>query len=61
MLYRALVTFSGLISMRKGEVKAIKDSFLVADLLRAKYIEPLEKPKEKKTSKKGGAKNDIKG
>ena len=54
MRYRALVSFSGLISMRRGEVRAIKDKTLVADLLRAKYIEPIEKPKTKKTSSKGG-------
>ena len=53
MNYRALVNFSGLISMRRGEVKAIKDKALVADLIRAKYIEPLEVPKQKKSSKKG--------
>lgn len=51
MRYRALVSFSGLITMQKGEVKAIEDKALVADLLHAGYIEPIEK--EKKSSKKG--------
>lgn len=51
MQYRALVNFSGLITMRRGEVRAIKDKTLVADLLHARYIEPIEK--EKKSSKKG--------
>ena len=51
MKYKALKCFSGLISMAKGEVREIKDKNLVADLLNAKYIEPLEQ--KKKTSKKG--------
>ena len=48
MEYRALVSFSGLVSMRKGEVREIKDKAIVKDLLHAGYIEPLEK--KKKTS-----------
>lgn len=48
MKYRALVSFSGLVSMRKDEVKEIKDKEIVEDLLRAKYIVPLER--KKKTS-----------
>ena len=47
MKYKALVSFSGLVSMSKGEVKEIKDKDIVTDLLRACYIEPLEKPKKK--------------
>ena len=51
MQYRALVGFSGLISMRKDEVKEIKDKYIVDDLLKAGYIEAIEKPKtNKKTS-----------
>ena len=48
MEYVALVSFSGLVSMRRGEVREIKDKNIAKDLLRAKYIEPLEK--KKKTS-----------
>ena len=48
MEYKAFVSFSGLVSMRKGEVKDIKDKEIAKDLLRAKYIEPLER--KKKTS-----------
>lgn len=51
MKYRALKGFSGLISMSKGEVREIKDKYIVDDLLKAKYIEPIEKPKTT-TSKK---------
>ena len=50
MKYRALIGFNGLVSMRKGEVKEIRDKNIVADLLRAGYIEPIEKPKTKKSS-----------
>jgi hypothetical protein len=56
-MYKALTSFSGVISMRKGEVKAITDKEVVADLLRAGYIEAVkkaeaEKKAEVKTEKK---------
>ena len=50
MKYKALVSFSGLVSMRKGEIKEINDKNIVTDLIRAGYIEPIEKPKTKKSS-----------
>ena len=53
MKYKALIGFSGLISMGKGEVGEIKDKSLATDLVNAGYIEPVEKPKKEKTSKKG--------
>jgi hypothetical protein len=54
-MYRALVTFSGVISMRKGEVRAISDSAIADDLLRAGYVEKVEETKKtkKRTPKKG--------
>lgn len=58
MEYRALVSFSGLVSMRRGEVREIKDKNIVKDLLRAKYIEPLEK---KENLLKRGKENGNKG
>ena len=45
-MYRALVGFSGLITMRKNEVKQIKDKKLVKDLLKAGYIEEVKPPKK---------------
>lgn len=39
--FRALKGFAGLLSMKKGDVKEIKDEALVNDLLRAGYIEPV--------------------
>ena len=50
MKVRALIGFSGLVSMRKGEVKEIRDKAIVTDLLRAGYVEQIEKPKNKKSS-----------
>ena len=48
-MYRALVSFSGLISMAEGEIREIADKAMVKDLLNAGYIEeisPDSKPKE---------------
>ena len=50
MKVRALVSFCGLVSMRKGEVKEIRDKTIATDLLRVGYVEQIEKQKEKKTS-----------
>ena len=52
MAYRALRSFSGLVTMVKGEVREIADEEIVKDLLRAGYIVDLsEKPKAAKSSK----------
>jgi hypothetical protein len=47
-MYRAIVGFSGLINMKKGEVKDIKDKALVKDLLKAGYIVEVKPEKAKK-------------
>lgn len=54
-MYKALRSFSGLISMIEGEVREISDQSLVKDLLRAGHIEevksekkPVSKPKTAK-------------
>ena len=47
-MYRAKIGFSGLINMKKGEVKEIKDKALVKDLLKAGYIEEVKPEKAKK-------------
>lgn len=54
MVCKALVSFSGIVSMRRGEVKDIKDQEVVKDLLRAGYIEEVggDKPKTEKSSDK---------
>ena len=49
MQYKAIVSFSGKVSMAMGQVRDISDESLAKDLLRAGYIIPLEaKPKEEK-------------
>lgn len=56
MLYKALISFSGILSMAKDEVREISDSSLVSDLLKAGYIMEMKadeskKPKEEKRRK----------
>lgn len=51
-MYKALVSFSGLISMRKGEVRELTDLAIIKDLLNAGYIEAVEEKKAEKTKKK---------
>jgi hypothetical protein len=59
MLYKAKISFSGLISMAEGEVKEILDSSIAKDLLNAGYVEKveeeikaIEKAVKKRTAKK---------
>lgn len=42
MKYKALVSFSGLISAAKGETLELNDDYIAQDLLRAKYIEEVK-------------------
>ncbi len=61
MSYMATVSFSGKISMHKGEVREISDSSLVEDLTKAGYIIPFESTKKKdetKTTKRKGKTNE---
>lgn len=74
-MYKALVSFSGRVSMVKGEVRDINDPVVVADLLKAKYIVDLEAKKKaadaaaktqpkkstKKSSKKRSSKKSSEG
>lgn len=49
-MYKALISFSGIVSMRQGEVKNITDKAVIRDLLKAGYIEevqPADKPAKK--------------
>ena len=61
-MYRALVSFSGLISMMEGEVRDIADKDIVKDLLNARYIEEANPPKkeEPKEEPKEEAKEEPK-
>ena len=47
-MYRAVLGFTGVITMKKGEVKEIKDKALVKDLLKAGYIVEVKPEKAKK-------------
>lgn len=50
-MYKALISFGGLVSMTVGEVRDIPDKSIVKDLLEAGYIEEV-KPTEKTAKKK---------
>jgi len=56
MLVRALISFSGIVSMGMGEVREIKDKATVKDLLSCGYVEQVDKEppteKAKKATKK---------
>lgn len=55
MQYKALVSFSGTISMSSGEVREISNPAIIDDLIKADYIIPLAedaKPKKKRKGKK---------
>jgi hypothetical protein len=52
-MHKALKSFSGIISMHEGETREIKDAEIVADLLKAGYVEEV-KPKRGRSTKKSG-------
>ena len=49
-MYKALVSFTGKVRMKKGEVKHIADEAIAKDLVRCGYVEALEKKEEKPAS-----------
>lgn len=54
-IYKAIKSFSGIISMKKGDEREIKDEDVAKDLLRAGLViglESEEKPKATASSKK---------
>ena len=51
-MYRALRSFSGLVSMIKGEVKDIPNKWIAKDLLACGYIEAVEETVPAKEEKK---------
>ena len=50
-MYKALKSFSGLVSMTKGQIKDIKDENIINDLLRCGYIEKVENEIKEKVEK----------
>lgn len=58
--YKALVSFAGRVSMYKGQVKNLTDTDVIADLLRAGYIEEIEQKKPvRRTTKRTAKKTDT--
>lgn len=55
-MHKALKSFSGAISMCEGETREIEDAAIVADLMKAGYIEEV-KPKSGRSTKKSGEPN----
>lgn len=49
-MFKALVSFSGVISMAEGDIGDIEPT-LAKDLLRAGYIEEIKKPEKAETPK----------
>ena len=50
-MLKALTSFSGIVSMYEGETREIDDAAIVADLLRAGYVEEVKpKGRTKKTA-----------
>lgn len=52
MMYKALISFTGLVSMTKGDVREISDISLANDLLKAGYIEEVKETSPKKETVK---------
>lgn len=55
-MLKALTSFSGVVSMREGETREIDDAAVVADLLRAGYVEEVKQPAAKGRTRKTAAK-----
>ncbi len=48
-MFKALCSFSGIITMVKGEIKKIEDEEIIKDLLNAGYIEKVKEEVKKDT------------
>lgn len=57
-MYKALKSFSGCVTMSTGEVREIKDSTVVKDLVKAGYIEEIKPADNKTKTKKKTAKGE---
>lgn len=60
MMYKALISFTGLVSMAQGDVREISDVSLANDLLKAGYIEEAKEDKPKAETKKAPKKETEK-
>lgn len=61
MMYKALISFTGLVSMAKGDVREISDISLANDLLKAGYIEEAkqDKPNDESEAKPAKAAKKV--
>ena len=60
-MYKALISFTGAVSMKKGEVKSIAYEAIANDLIKCGYVESLVKKEDKPAStKKTSAKSKKK-
>ena len=50
-MYKAVISFGGIISMEAGEVKEIADNTIANDLLKAGYIQEVKPAEKRKTTK----------
>ena len=50
-MYKALVSFSGIITMAVGDVREISDKAIADDLVKAGYVEPINAEKKDKKKK----------
>lgn len=49
--YKALVSFSGKVSMAEGQVKDLTDNTVIKDLVKAGYIEEVNPPQTTKRTR----------
>ena len=57
-MLKALTSFSGVVSMREGETREIDDAAVVADLLRAGYVEEVKQTAAKGRTRKNTTKTE---
>lgn len=57
MMYKAIVSFSGIVSMAEGDIAEIADKAVSEDLLNAGYIEAVEEVKNE--SKRAKSKRNM--
>lgn len=59
-MYKALVSFSGLVTATKDQEIEIKDKYIIKDLLQAGYIEEIKKETSKEVVKEVTEKKSTK-
>lgn len=61
-MYKALVSFCGVVSMAEGDVRELTDNEVIKDLINAGYIEEIQPAEDKaKPAKKTATKRTKKG